>query len=353
MAGMVLAVLLSSRLLLPPPGGSCSIGRKTIVLVDSHRKRELPVTFWYPALAEKSEPAPYMDPTAAAAVADALELQPNFQSSIETHSHSGAPVAAGGPFPVMLLEHGSGSLPALYSILAEGLASSGFIVAATNHPGEALISVFPDGHVVRFKPYWPIAAFPRLQAEAMGKYAESVLAEDVRFVLGELTKMNHSDSFWRGRLDLTRVGIVGHSLGGTTAAIACREDPQILAGANLDGPTFPGMAADGHPFDVHKPFLFIVTGEHARSPSHGREYAGSAANTYYVTVNEAIHRSFMDSSLLVSRFARTPAADDAARFKQACLTTGLTKSLVIEFFGKYLKGATAPHLDLSIRMERK
>jgi predicted dienelactone hydrolase len=62
------------------------------------------------------------------------------------------PVAEDGPFPVVLLEHGSRVVPAIYTVLAEVLASSGFIVVATNHPPDSLISVFPDGHELKFTP---------------------------------------------------------------------------------------------------------------------------------------------------------------------------------------------------------
>src|SRR5437879_3389190 len=86
----------------------------------------------------------------------------------------------GGPFPVVLLEHGSSVVPAIYTVLAEGLASSGFIVIATNHPPDSLISVFPDGHELKFTPYWPAEADRRTQGVAIGKFADEVLVAAVR-----------------------------------------------------------------------------------------------------------------------------------------------------------------------------
>jgi predicted dienelactone hydrolase len=46
-----------------------------------------------------------------------------------------------------------------------------------------------------------------------GKFAENVLMADVRFVLDQLQEMNLHDDFWRGCLELSKVGIVGHSMG--------------------------------------------------------------------------------------------------------------------------------------------
>jgi pimeloyl-ACP methyl ester carboxylesterase len=341
-----------STLLLPEPEGCAPIGTRTVLLVDRKRNRDLPVRIWYPAAEGGSQRAPYMDKDTANAFAATLKLQPNFQLNVQTHSEVDAPIAPGGPFPVVLLEHGSGSVPAAYSILSEGLASSDFVVVATNHPGESLIAIFPDGREIRFKPYWPIAGDGRLQALAMGRFAEEVLAPDMRFVLDELGKMNRNDDFWRGHLDLTHVGIVGHSIGGTTAAIVAREEAQVLAAVNLDGPLFPNMGAPGRPFDVRKPFLFIMTGAHAAAPSRGREYVGSASNTYYVEVKGATHRSFTDSSVLEGRFSLNPSLGNAGALRDALRSTEKTRSLVIEFFDKYLRDGLAPDLDLELAVER-
>jgi dienelactone hydrolase len=339
---------------LPQPKGCNSIGTKTIVLADAHRNRELVVTMWYPAKEGKSEFAPYMDKKTADAVAEDWKLRAGFERQVHTHSRLLAPVAEGGPFPVVLLEHGSGVVPAIYTVLAEGLASSGFIVVATNHPPDSLISVFPDGHEMRFTPYWPVDADRKTQGEAIGRFAENVLVADVHFVLDKLEEMESHDNFWRGHLDLSRVGIAGHSMGGTTAALATKEEHRILAGVNLDGSTFPGMNADVRPVEVHKPFLFIMTEEHASNPaSRGREYVGRESNTYYVVVPGTDHMSFTDAHLISSRFAREPAADSSAQFGRALLTTGLTNSLVTEFFRKYLKNGNAPQLDLAVTVERK
>ena len=71
--------------------------------------------------------------------------------------------------------------------------------------------------------------------------------------------MNMSDKFWRGHIDMAKVGIMGHSMGGTTAALATKEERRISAGINLDGSTFPGMNNDIRPIELGKPLLFIAT----------------------------------------------------------------------------------------------
>jgi dienelactone hydrolase len=336
---------------LPQPNGCNPVGTRTVVLRDPHRSRDLLVTMWYPAVGGTSTLAPYMDKKTADALAEEWKLQPDFQRLVRTHARLLAPIAKGGPFPVVLLEHGSGVVPAIYTVLAEGLASSGFIVVATNHPPDSLISVFPDGHELKFTPYWPAEADRRTQGVAIGKFADEVLVADVRFVL-DLQQMNSHDHFWQSRLDLSKVGIVGHSMGGTTAALATREESRILAGVNLDGSTYPGMNGDVRPVRVQKPFLFLATEKHASGETRAREYVGSESNTYYVVVTGADHLSFTDAHLVSSRFARDSKPDYSA-YVRAVLTSTLTRSLVEEFFAKYLKAAIAPDLDLIVRVDKK
>jgi dienelactone hydrolase len=336
---------------LPRPNGCYGVGVRTDVLRDAQRNRELLVTTWYPADGGPFEPAPYMDKRTADALAEEWKLQPEFQRLVRTHARFQAPILA-GPFPVVLLEHGSAVVPAIYSVLAEGLASSGFIVIATNHPPDSLIAVFPDGHQLKFTPYWPAQADRRAQGMAIGKFAEEVLVTDVRFVLDQLREVNAHDHFWQGHMDLSKVGIVGHSMGGTTAALATQEDARILAGVNLDGSTYPGMNADVRPVPVHKPFLFLATQEHAAGEARAREYVGSESNTYYVVVDGVDHMSFSDGDLISNRFTRDLKPDDIA-FENALLRIELIRSLTEEFLSKYLKNESAPHLDVTVQTNKQ
>jgi predicted dienelactone hydrolase len=342
-----------ARLDLPEPNGCHHVGTTTVVMRDRSRTRDLLVTMWYPAADGKAEFAAYMDKKTADAVAEDWELRPDFERQVHTHAKLSLPAAEGGPFPVVLLEHGTNVVPAIYTVLAEGLASSGFIVVATNHPPDSMIAVLPDGRESRFTPYWPAKADRRTQGVAIGKFAQDVLLADVRFVLDQLQEMNLHDDSWRGRMDFSKVGIVGHSMGGTTAGLATQKEPRIVAGVNLDGSTYPGMNADVRPVALHKPFLFLTTPEHAANPAvHVREFVGSPSNSYYVVIRGADHMSFTGKSIMVSRFSRKAQPDNRS-FQQALLRLERTRSLVEEFLGKYLKGTSAPELDATVRVDKK
>jgi hypothetical protein len=61
--------------------------------------------------------------------------------------------------------------------------------------------------------------------------------------------------FLHRHLDWSKVGIVGHWMGGTTATLATQMESGILVGVKLDGSTYPRMNADLRPIPVHQPFL--------------------------------------------------------------------------------------------------
>jgi predicted dienelactone hydrolase len=336
---------------LPEPDGRFAVGKVTLELHDRQRARDLLVTVWYPATKMRAA-APYMDSVTADALALEWQLKRHFERAIRTHAALGAAFADTDRHPMVLLEHGSGVIPEAYTVLAEGLASSGFVVVATNHPPDSLISVYPGGRVLKFTPYWPENADRLSQGRAIGQFAANVLAVDVQFVLDELHKMNASSEFWRGHFDLSKVGIVGHSMGGTTAAVAMSVDPRIAAGVNLDGSTFPGMNGDIHPMPVHKPFLFLATEEHAAEPVRAREFVGQKGDTYYVTVPGATHMAFTDAPLLKSAFAADLKLDQAAVAHGVQMATRI-RGLVEQFFGKYLQGNAAPDLDIAMRVEKE
>lgn len=103
--------------------------------------------------------------------------------------------------PVIILSHGLSSRPEDFAARARHLASYGFVVALPQHPGSDIRQTedFING-------------FSR-QIFRLEEFIDRPL--DITFVLDELTKMNPSK--FGGKLDLKRVGIIGHSFGGYNA----------------------------------------------------------------------------------------------------------------------------------------
>jgi dienelactone hydrolase len=250
------------RLTLSAPTGLHAIGTVQLHLVDHSRRdpwvpsrpRELMISIWYPAVSAGGYPsAPWMPqpagnlflrqlvgslPSSGGRLAPpggkppTIPL-PGVQLPV-THARDGAPVLSIGAYPVVLYQPGQGDVRELGTGLVSDLASRGYVVVTMDDTHEAAEVEFPGGRVVTPPPYQ--------------SSVDSVRIADTRFVLDELASLAsgaNPDAEHRAlptglstALDLAKVGMFGHSLGGATAAKAMAADARISAGINLDGSMF-------------------------------------------------------------------------------------------------------------------
>lgn len=249
------------RLTLAPPTGSYLIGTMALHLVDQSRsdpwlavarQRELMVSVWNPAQHAEGYPWASWIPSAAGKLfLTGLIPAPPCQSRAcmsgppptppvvpldgvrlpVTGARQGAPAdLSGRRYPVVLYSPGYEDDRELGTGLVSDLASRGYVVATIDHTYEAAEVEFPGGRVeVSRQPNTPAAITK----------AAAVRVADTRFVLDELAVLNsgvNPDAAHRplpaglaGALDLARIGMFGHSLGGATAANAMAADPRIGA----------------------------------------------------------------------------------------------------------------------------
>ena len=146
----------------------------------------------------------------------------------------------------------------------EDLASHGYFVFGIEHPYDAYAVALNPTHVVHFaKAAWDSARSRPNGAVAYQLAQVPLRAADIRFVLDQIWRIRDLPGGERfaSALDLGRVGVFGHSLGGIAAASVCRFDARIRACINEDaddnGRPFDGGAAA---FPIKKPFLFFATG---------------------------------------------------------------------------------------------
>ncbi len=138
-----------------------------------------------------------------------------------------------------------------------------------------------------------------------------VRAADVHFVLDELATIaagaNPDAEHHRlphglaGALDLTRVGVFGHSLGGATAAAAIHTDPRIRAGVNMDGTLFGPAAVAGS----DRPFL-LLSSDHPtipEDPTWDELFANQHGPILELRLDGSAHGSFNDGQLLFPQVA--------------------------------------------------
>ena len=166
--------------------------------------------------------------------------------------------------------------------------------------------------------------------------------EDVGFIIDELEKMNISNKFFKGKLDMKSIGVMGYSKGGAAAGQVCLTEKRCKAGINLDG----FMLGDIGEKDLEVPFMIIESIENWCKdclPINDLLYHTSKSSIYMVQVNNATHGNFTDLSAfkeyLSPNFEQILGSIDGRKFLK------IQNDYVLQFFNKYLKALQAPLLD--------
>ena len=250
----------------PAPTGPFAVGTVVRHLVDVSRpetlaagvngRRELMIQIWYPAdPAAKGTDARYvMSPAEVGSFKDSQLLRLN------THALLDAPISNAHPrYPVLVYSPSWHGQRNQNTVLAEALASHGFVVVGIDHPYGSAVTVFPDGRVARAKlaEFWDVSSDDALKRSI--QYIELQLAvrvKDVEFVADELARYSlpGSNDQFSGRLDMSRLGVFGYSFGGAVAVQACWLDHRFRAVVDLDGALFADSARDG----IEQPLLVMT-----------------------------------------------------------------------------------------------
>jgi dienelactone hydrolase len=344
-------ILLHDRpLALPAPTGPYAVGRTEYVWVDASRtdplsetageKRQLLIWVWYPSSAGGS-PAPYLPSNWVAAhnrdqgIGRWLERD---YSSIQTHAFEDASLSKQEKtYPVLLMQPGMGPVSTDYTILAENLASHGYVVVGIDPTYTSNLIVFPDGRVVPRSEKGTIPdSANAAQADADANRIGKVWTDDAVFAIDRLQELNADPSSpFHNRLDLDHLGAFGHSFGGKTAISLCEIDSRCKAGADLDGSAFSNDLKG----TLRQPFLFMTQGNCSNCDSMHRMYEGTQNASYYLSVAGAGHFNFSDLPVRL-----LPPARLLFRLLGFIGTIPpqrggeIANAYLVAFFDKYLKG---------------
>ncbi len=234
---------------LPVPSGQHQVGRRYEVWGDAGRNRSIPVWIYYPAWLTDSASEPVLADSQWAGlhrdeVARVLGAGPaTGLERLRTRARTDARVEpALTPFRVLLFAPARGWLPTDYSALIEELASRGYVVVAFAPPGDAGVVRLPDATVVR-----------------VGDASEASqwrTVADFSFIARTL-RDRARDPGWplAGMLDFSRIGVLGHGMGGSAAFLAVAHDTVFDAAASLDG-DFLGTSSHDLP---EQPLFYLST----------------------------------------------------------------------------------------------
>jgi predicted dienelactone hydrolase len=259
----------------------------------------------------------------ATAVAHVDGVAPTRLARVITNSRAGSAVAPrSGGYPVVLFSPGYGVTRAMYTTLYEDLASHGFVVAAIDHTLEAPAVEFPDGAIVRRR-------FPA-DASGVAFKAIDLRLRDTRLVLAKLPNVNTSEPL-RGALDLRRIGMFGHSLGGLTAIRSLADEKTLRAGLDLAGSVFglPWRAR------IHQPVMILDGSQRESTLAH--LWPRLAGPRTWITIPSARHLDFSDWAVLGDSLAPNPAVRSQLGPGFMDSEIALVRSYVLTFFDRYLR----------------
>jgi predicted dienelactone hydrolase len=356
---------------LPTPTGPFAVGRTTYLWSDASHKdplapppdaeRRLLAWVWYPAVPRNPSqpiddylPAPWCTAIEGGVLRTLLNRD---LSRVHAHSVRDADVSPQqASYPVVLMRTGGAALTTDYTSLAEDLASHGYVVVGFDVPYRTWLVVLPDGRVVTRAPQNNADLVSGAQVDQLANTLVRAWTADTGFALDQLERLNASDTSGRflGRLDMQRVGMFGHSLGGATALLFCHDDPRCKAGIDLDGAPLGSVVDDG----VSQPFMFLLsdhTGEStdADTPKAIREADANIRSIYnrlpadrrlQIVIRGANHYMFSDGAML-----RSPLVMRVMRALGILRLDGrrqviVTAHCIRTFFDVYLKGAPASEL---------
>lgn len=361
-----LVVVLASTLLvaaplaaqddLPPrliaPSGPYPVGRTALAWVDESRPeihtedpddlRELLVEVWYPAApAPDTRPGLYLE----APMAELFALMANVPAAdvqaIYANAYPDAPLAGDEPaYPVILFEPGFSAAPRQYTVLIEELASHGYVVFAPSHPYVTTLVVYPDGRTVEPINYNRLSSMYVPESVYTGEF-EQVWVPDATFVLEQIAALDQDDpaGLFTGRLDLDRMGMVGHSQGGRTISEVCLDEPRCAGAVSLDSSHSARVALG---FD--RPYMMMEADNGVQSfiNTFERGMEALAQDYYVIMIPQTAHNSFDDVAFWAPLVYPDINPTIVAGAQYALLDYRL---YLLAFFDKHVRGMEVPLLD--------
>ena len=325
----VLALWLEHRVPteLPAPTGTFALGRTTYTWDD------ISAWVWYPA-AIAAPADDYLPPAIRTNWEHERPAVINFLtrdlSSVRGHSaHDVAMSNAAPSYPLVILRAGGSGSALNFSSLAEDLASHGYVVVGLG----IATSANPE-----------LCAGRADDADCATKIMAPLISGIGR-AIDHLQQLTESDARFKSRIDLTRVGVFGHSFNGAQAAQFCSQDTRCKAGINIDGRPFGTVITNGIPV----PFMFLLSDHGAPTDVVSQRILSQIQAIYdrqppdsrlRIVIRGAHHFTFSDDGALL----KSAVFRGALRILAGLRINGrrqveVTAYAVRTFFDQHLKGA--------------
>lgn len=333
---------------LPEPTGNFNVGTVVCDFTDRNRietfsetdgkYRKIAVQFWYPA-----------DRYGSKALSDI----------------SGAPVSTvQQSYPVVIFSHGAFGVRKSNASAFRELASHGYIVASIDHTYHSFYTSFADGSILpvnmNFLNDVMNIQTGNLPAEKVFDITHAWLklrTDDIGLVIDSLEsgKLGTSGSVLNGHMDLNKIGLFGHSLGGAAAAQVCRAREDVSAAIVLDGTMIgdvTGISSDHKEIITGERFtkpLMLMYGSLFQNPyaqetsyrANINAFRNAANKAYALCIKDSGHLNFTDLARIspfLSKMLGIGSIDSMECIK-------LVNAYTLAFFDESLKGKSSSILN--------
>jgi hypothetical protein len=146
--------------------------------------------------------------------------------------------------------------------------------------------------------------------------------------------------------DTSRVGILGHSLGGAAAGAIMLSDRRFVCGSNFDGAMIGNITSVG----LSLPFLIMARQGHnlTDDPSWGEFWPNLRGWKRLLEANWMLHPSYSDLLVLeddLIEFLPPSVLTEVVGTIQGTRMLGIESAYLGSFFGRWLKGESGELLD--------
>lgn len=333
---------------LPEPTGIFDVGTVVSDFTDKNRVetfskepdkyREIAVEFWYPTDRKVAEPQ---------------------------YDISGAQVSASQQnYPVLIFSHGAFGMRKSNASTFRELASHGYIVASIDHTYHSFYTSFANGKGV------PVDM--KFINEAMGVQTDKMPLEeqfktthdwlklrtdDIEFLIDSFKsgEFGAEGELLSGHMDMTKIGLFGHSLGGAAAAQVSRERNDISAAIDIDGTMIgdiTGMSSTNKDILTDKKFtkpLMLMYGSlflepEAKATSYLpniNAFDNSTEAAYSLCIKDSGHLNFTDLPRISPFLSKMLGVGTVDAYE--CIKT--VNAYTLAFFDQHIKGQPSALLD--------
>lgn len=349
---LILCVLIPTMVIpffdLPQPTGDFNVGTVVSDFTDESRieayaeeagnSRKIAVQFWYPT--------------------DRISAEAQYDIK-------GAPIStAQQSFPVLIFSHGAFGVRMSNASTFRELASHGYIVASIDHTYQAFYTAFSNGKSIPINTKFLNDAMKvsadRLPVSETFKITHDWLqlrTADIELVIDSLKagELGVTAEWLNGHMDLTKIGLFGHSLGGAASAQVCREREDVKAAIVIDGTMIgdvTGITSDNAEITTKEPFikpLMLMYGslfqeQEAKATAYLpniNAFNNATDAAYSLCIKDSGHLNFTDLpriSPLLSNMLGVGTIDSLKCIK-------IVNDYSLAFFDKHMKEQSSPLLD--------